>query len=199
MADTWRLFIAIELPPNVRSGLIEIQTQLKKQAPAQTVRWVNPNGIHLTLKFLGDAPVAQIEALKAGLNEAVRGHLPFKLAASGLGCFPNAKKPRVAWVGLQQELDRLAALRDAVEASIVPLGYPTEDRAFSPHLTLGRVRQEARRDDVQRFGELIAHASFKEIYEWEVTGVSLIRSELKPDGAIYTTLFHAPLAPNASG
>lgn len=194
MPDTWRLFIAIELPPEVREGLISIQTSLKKEAPPQTVRWVNPDGIHLTLKFLGDTPLAQLEVLKEKLDAVVQGSPPFMLATSGVGCFPNVRRPRVVWAGIHQAADRVAALRDAVEAHIAPLGFPTENRAFSPHLTLGRVRQEARRADVERLGEMINRATFKEVYEWQVHSVALIRSELKPTGAVYTTLYQAALA-----
>jgi 2'-5' RNA ligase len=198
MPDTWRLFIAIELPREVREGLITIQTLLKKQAPRETVRWVNPDGIHLTLKFLGDAPLTQLDMLKAKLNAAVQNSTPFTLEAGGTGCFPNARKPRVVWAGVHKAEDQLVALRDSVEAQIAPLGYPTEDRAFSPHLTLGRVRQEAPREDVERLGDLIAHTTLKEVYAWQVRSAHLIRSELKPTGAVYTTLYEAlfPGAPH---
>lgn len=191
MPDTWRLFIAIELPREVREGLISIQTLLKKQAPRDTVRWVNPDGIHLTLKFLGDAPLTQLDTLKSRLSEAVQNSALFTLEASGVGCFPNARKPRVVWAGVHQAEGPLVALRDAVEAQIAPLGYPTENRPFSPHLTLGRVRQEAHRDDVARLGDLIAHTTLKEVYAWPVQSANLIRSELKPSGAVYTTVYEA--------
>jgi 2'-5' RNA ligase len=193
MPETWRLFIAVDLPGEVRDGLGRVQLVLKRQSPPETVRWVNPNGIHLTLKFLGDAPAPQCRLLQEKLAEAVRSLPDFSLVASGLGCFPNIHKPRVVWIGIRQSATALAALRDAVENAIAPLGYPTEDRAFSPHLTLGRVRPEARRSDAEQLGNLVAHTDIKEKFEWQVSEVSLIRSELKPAGAVYTTLFHAPL------
>jgi 2'-5' RNA ligase len=193
MAEMWRLFIAIELPPVVLSQLSQIQETLKKHAPPKTVRWVNPEGIHLTLKFLGDVPVIKRGSLEKALANAVEGHAPFKLAAGGLGCFPNSRRPRVAWVGIHDNTEALLALRNAVEASIAPLGYPTENRPFNPHLTLGRVRREARRNDAQQLGELIGSIPTPEPQRWPVTGVSLIRSELKPTGAVYTSLYHAPL------
>ncbi|MBI5959975.1 MAG: RNA 2',3'-cyclic phosphodiesterase [Chloroflexi bacterium] len=193
MPETERLFIAIDLPADVRDGLARIQLALKKQSPPETVRWVNPNGIHLTLKFLGDVPVTQRATIEEKLVSAAQPHGVFSLVAGGLGCFPNALKPRVVWVGVHQSLEPLIALRDAIERAIAPLGYPTEDRAFSPHLTLGRVRQEARRADSQQLGEVVAQTSVKEKFEWHVSDVCLIRSDLKPSGAIYTTLFHAPL------
>jgi 2'-5' RNA ligase len=193
MADMWRLFIAIELPDEVLSGLAGIQTALKEQAPPHTVRWVGADGIHLTLKFLGETPAVKRASLEKALAQAVVGHTPFALATGSLGCFPNARQPRVVWVSIQHDVDALKAVRDAVEEHIAPLGYPTEDRAFNPHLTLGRVHRDARRDDVRQLGDMIANPPVSDIREWQVTGVSLIRSELKPSGAVYTPLFNAPL------
>jgi 2'-5' RNA ligase len=193
MADMWRLFIAVELPSSVLAELAEIQDHLKKRTPPGTVRWVNPGGIHLTLKFLGDVSVTKRDSLEKALANAVEGHAPFTLSTGSLGCFPNADRPRVVWIGLQNQIEALAAVRDAVERLIAPLGYPTEDRSFSPHLTLGRVQREARRDNIQKLGELIANSPTPTAQHWQVTGVSLIRSELKPTGAVYTPLFHAPL------
>jgi RNA 2',3'-cyclic 3'-phosphodiesterase len=193
MPDMWRLFIAIELPSSVLAQLADVQDQLKKRTPPRTVRWVNPDGIHLTLKFLGDVPVIKRDSLEKALAKAVEGHAPFALSTGNLGCFPNTNRPRVAWIGLQNQVEALAALRDAVERLIAPLGYPTEDRPFSPHLTLGRVRREARRDDVQKLGDLIANSPAPSAQRWQVTAISLIRSELKPSGAVYTPLFYAPL------
>jgi 2'-5' RNA ligase len=194
MAEMWRLFIAIELPPAVIAQLTQVQDHLKKHVSSSVVRWVNPNGIHLTLKFLGDAPVEQRQTLEESLAKAVQGHKPFTLAAEGLGCFPNLKQPRVVWIGIHESVEALLALRNAIETRIAPLGYPTEDRAFSPHLTLGRIRREAQRSDAQKFGDLVAHTTPPDPQRWQVQQVSLIRSELKPTGAVYTPLCHAPLA-----
>jgi 2'-5' RNA ligase len=193
MPEMWRLFIAIELPEEVLSALVKIQARLKQQPSSQAVRWVDPKGIHLTLKFLGDVPVDQRDTLQDALTRAVHGLLPFDLATGGLGCFPNPKRPRVVWVGIQGQMDILHTLRDAVEAQIAPLGYPTEDRPFSPHLTLGRVRREADRRDVSRLGELVAGTALEQAVAWHINQVCLIRSELKPSGAVYTSLFQAAL------
>lgn len=192
MADLWRLFIAIELPSEVMSALAEIQTRLKQAVPPRLVKWVDPAGIHLTLKFLGDVPIERRSEMEKALAEAVHDHPVFDLATAGLGCFPNAKRPRVVWVGIQHE-KALQALRDAVEAHISPLGYPTEERSFNPHLTLGRVRREAAPSDVIRLGTVVENATAPEACTWRVESISLIRSELQPDGAVYTELFQAPL------
>lgn len=193
MAEMWRLFIAIELPPPVLAQLNQIEAFLKKSVPPGTVRWVNPEGIHLTLKFLGDVSVTKRDSLEKKLALAVEGRAPFILAAGGLGCFPNTRQPRVVWVGIHESSEALLALRNAVEEHVSPLGYPTEDRPFSPHLTLGRVKREAPRSDAQKLGELIARAPAFDAQRWQVTGIRLIRSELKPSGAVYTPLFDAPI------
>ena len=191
--ESWRLFIAIELPPHVLDHLSALQDWLRERVPPRTVRWVAPQGIHLTLKFLGEVPLQQREALQKALAHAVHPHAPFELAAGGLGCFPNPRRPRVAWVGVHQNAEALRGLRDAVEAHMAPLGYPTETRPFHPHLTLGRVRKDARRQDVQALGTLIAKSAFPQRETWTVHNVALIRSQLKPSGAVYTPLFHASL------
>lgn len=194
MTETWRLFVALELPSDVRAMLADLQERLRPRTPTKTVRWMNPDGIHLTLKFLGDVPSAQRANLEKALEAAVAGRTRFMLDTGLLGCFPNTRRPRVVWVGIRGHIDQLIALRDAVEASIAPLGYPTEDRPFSPHLTLGRVQREANQANVQRLGEMIAGQSGLPSLSWPVTGVTLFRSELKPDGATYSALHQVVLS-----
>jgi 2'-5' RNA ligase len=193
MTETWRLFIALELPSEVKDGLEAIRAQLARQAPPRTVRWVQPDGIHLTLKFLGDAPVARRDELQAALQVAVDDHAPFPITAGDLGCFPNPQRPRVVWVGIREDTGALASLRDSVEKHVAPLGFPTENRPFTPHLTLGRVNRDASRSDLQKLGGLISATAVGDLHTWPVTAASLMRSELKPTGAVYTALHHAAL------
>ncbi|MBN1201212.1 MAG: RNA 2',3'-cyclic phosphodiesterase [Anaerolineae bacterium] len=193
MTDMLRLFIAIELPPNVLSLLSGIQTQIKERVPPRTVRWVNPDGIHLTLKFLGDVPAIRQHTLEQALIDVTRSHTAFELAAGGLGCFPNTRRPRVVWVGVQEQTGALHALRDAIEAHFSPLGFPTEQRPFNPHLTLGRVRREATKHNTAELGTLVANIPPGDTQRWRADAVSLIRSQLKPTGAVYTELVRAPL------
>ena len=107
MSESWRLFIALELPPNVLKAVAQAQTDLKRFIPSQAARWVRPESVHLTLKFLGDAPVGQVEDLKIALVEATAGHSGFELGIQGLGCFPNARRPRVLWLGITGDLKQL--------------------------------------------------------------------------------------------
>ncbi|HML20073.1 MAG TPA: RNA 2',3'-cyclic phosphodiesterase [Aggregatilinea sp.] len=194
--EMWRVFIAVELPNPPLSLLSRTQADLKRQAPAGSVRWVAPEGIHLTLKFLGDVPVTDLDAVRSAMSEAARGHTPFTLETGSLGCFPNATRPRVIWIGIERSRSALNALRDAVETHVAPLGYPTEDRPFSPHLTLGRVRPEARRDALAKLGTLLSDKPTTEHETWTVDRISLMRSELKPGGAVYTEIGQSLLHPS---
>jgi 2'-5' RNA ligase len=193
MSEAWRLFIAIELPDNILAALANLQQRLKQVTPPKTVRWVNPGGIHLTLKFLGDVPVARRPVIEKALEQAVHDHDELDLRAGGLGCFPNTRRPRVLWVGISGQTEALAALRDSVEALIAPLGFPTENRPFDPHLTLGRVQRHASKDHIAHVGQVIADAEPGTPLGWHAGGVTLIRSQLNPGGAVYTPLCHVPL------
>ncbi len=193
MTVTYRLFIAVELPTDVVDALGGIQSDLKRVMPSRVVRWTRPEGIHLTLKFLGDVASDRVDDLQKGLLDAVSGHEPFSLDIEGLGGFPNPKRPRVIWVGVIGDTHRLAALQNGVEKAIAPLGFPAEDRPFTPHLTLGRIQNHASRDDIARAGQIVEERDLGRIARWRVGSISLIRSQLKPDGAVYTQLIDAKL------
>lgn len=144
------------------------------------LKWVNPAGIHLTLKFLGEITPAQAEQVKAGVQKAASGGA-FTLRVGQLGCFPNPRRPKVLWVGIEGEVDKLQQLRDTVEAEIAPLGFPTEDRPFNPHLTLARTHRRTAL-------EALATHEIGHVGEWHISELSVMRSVLKPTGAEYTAL-----------
>ena len=189
-----RSFIAIELSEDILSAIADLQRQLKKQVPEGTVRWVKPGGIHLTLQFLGDVPVVKINSIAQALTAACAPFHPFSVTVGGLGCFPNAKRPRVTWVGVDEPTGTLAALQKAIERAMVPLGFTPERRAFHPHLTLGRTKRQATRDQAQALGTLITTTQIPFLGQMNVRQVCLIRSDLRPTGAVYTRLAAAPLA-----
>lgn len=193
---TMRTFIANELSEELREELGLLQDHLRSQMPRGSVRWVRLEGIHLTLKFLGDTPLEQVDQVKAALAEAAAQSSPFRITLRGLGCFPNTRRPRVIWVGLEEPSGALQRLRDAVEARVAPVGFPTEGRKFSPHLTLGRVQRHASSSEVREIGERVAASTTGLVGEMEVSTVSYIRSDLKPSGAVYTTLLEAKLKGN---
>jgi 2'-5' RNA ligase len=191
--DAIRAFIAIELPEPILAELGKLEARLKPQLPREPIRWVKADSIHLTLKFLGQVPSDQLEMISLSLRVAVTAHAPFTLEVKGAGCFPDIHRPRVVWVGVQENDHRLHALQRAVENAIEPLGYPTEIRDFTPHLTLGRVARDVRQADQKKIGDVVQAAGVGTLGRWEVRQLALIKSDLKPSGAEYTILAYAPL------
>ena len=188
-----RTFIAIELSESIKDDLTKLQERFKGEAPRGSVRWVRSEGIHLTLKFLGDVPADQIGEISRALQRSCQGFAPFSLLCGGLGCFPNLKRPRVVWVGIQEETGTLAQLQKAIEENVASLGYPTEKRKFSPHLTLGRVQRRVSSGDQRRLGELVGASEIGILGRMEVQSVNLMRSDLRPSGAVYTRLAEVEL------
>ncbi len=193
--DAIRAFIAIELPESILEELGNIEARLKPLMPPDCIRWVKPDSIHLTLKFLGQTPADQIALIISSLKNAVGSLHALTLEIAGAGCFPNLHRPRVVWVGVKEEgSGALQHVQRAVENAIAPLGYPTEQRAFSPHLTLGRLARDVRPTDLKHVGDVVSASNVGSLGRWDVTHVALIKSDLKPAGAVYTVLARAPLA-----
>jgi len=167
-----RSFIAIELP---------------QEHPG--VKWVDPESVHLTLKFLGNIPSGRVPEIEGAVREAARGVPAFHLEVGGLGVFPNPQRPRVAWVAVRGEVERLAGLQKGIDSVLLPLGFPRESRPFTPHLTLARVRERASPQERRRFGELVMSTKFEARLPLEVSAISLMRSRLTPAGAIYSRIF----------
>jgi 2'-5' RNA ligase len=188
-----RTFIAIELPEETRQKLAAIQEQLKQSRAA--VRWVRPSSIHLTLKFLGNVHPEQVEDIAAAAALAVRDEAPISLCAGGMGAFPSVRKPRVVWVGLGGEVERLAKIQAGVESVLEPLGFAREGRGFRPHLTLGRVKDRRR---LQGLIDAMSTLTLPEFNSFDADEIILYKSDLRPTGAIYTKLHRIPLAAPAS-
>lgn len=188
-----RLFVAVELPEAVLAGMGEVQQGLKRRLGTQAVRWVDPRSSHLTLKFLGDTDERRVPELEQAIAAVCAAVAPTEVYLSGLGVFPNARRPRVIWVGLGGAVTALAALQAQVEAALSHVGFAPEERAFSPHLTLGRVREGATPADYAAIASALAAAAEVPAAALPVTEVSLMRSVLKPQGAEYSCLYAAPL------
>ncbi len=181
-----RSFIAIELPDKLKLRLGQLEAQLKSDKQPW-VKWVNPNSIHLTLKFLGNiAPDKSSEVTRA-MEEAAQEIPPFHLEIKVLGVFPNLKRVQVVWVGISGEVDKLSKLQQRIESNLARLGFAPESRPFTPHLTLARLRNQASSDERQRFGQLIADTKF-EVGTIKVDAISLMRSQLTREGAIYSRI-----------
>jgi len=182
-----RSFIAIELPPKAKQGLAKLRTALEKNEQ-KFVKWVDPAGIHLTLKFLGNIPFKQVAEISKAIEDAASGVLTFSLEISGIGVFPNPKQPRVFWVGIGGELDKLSVLQQNIDSTLASLGFAREERPFMPHLTLARVRQGTSLEERRTFGEFVTSTTFEDSYHIEVEALNLMKSQLTPAGAIYTRL-----------
>jgi len=193
---TVRAFIAIELPPDILAQIGRLQSRVQQDVPPGLVRWVQPEGIHLTLKFLGDVEGSRLPEIEAALCSACAPHPPFTLQIGGMGCFPNPRRPRVVWVGVQDAGETLARLQQAVENAISSLGFPPDRRGFHPHLTLGRVKDARptaqKQAEWEALGTYTARAQVR-VGQVGVDAVHLMRSELRPSGAVYSELAVCPL------
>lgn len=190
--ESVRAFVAIELPSSVKSALSQLQDNLKRSEHA-SVKWVNTGSIHLTLKFLGNIATETIPELTRVISEAARGITPFHLELGEMGVFPNLRAPRVVWVGLRGETATLSVLQENIESALIPLGFPPESRAFSPHLTLGRVREKASPGERRSLGQAVASSKVASMEPFPVDSVSLMRSTLTREGAVYSRLYSVAL------
>jgi len=181
ISETFRAFIAIDLPESVKSFLSEAQAALKLYG--FQVKWVRPQNIHLTLKFLGDTATADSDKIVEAMTLAARNCPIVSLTAKGVGVFPNVRRPRVIWAGLNGQIETLANLQQTLDAHLADLGFATDTRAFKSHLTLGRVKGKIASD------RMIAAIDKLEEFEsesFEIHQVILFKSELRPSGAVYT-------------
>ena len=185
--DKIRTFIAIELPSDVKTTLNRLQIDLGANKN-NSVKWVNPESIHLTLKFLGNVDTEAIPKISTAITIAVKNAKPFSLSLSELGAFPNTRSPRVIWVGLKGDTDMLSGLQKNLEQSLAAIGFLPENKPFSPHLTLGRVRNGVRPNQRRALAERLSVAKLKTRPEMYVTSINLMKSDLTPQGAIYTQL-----------
>ena len=182
-----RAFIAVELPAELKKELSELEGRLKKNSPP-VVKWVDPKNIHITLKFLGEISEDNIDELMLAIEESAQGIQPFQLEVSEVGAFPNLERVQVLWVGVKGELEKITRLQKSIELNTEQLGFPRESRDFSPHLTLGRVRDETRPNERQRLGKLLADTSFTTLHNVNVDAINLMKSQLTPTGPIYTCI-----------
>jgi 2'-5' RNA ligase len=189
MSNSIRAFIAIDMPDDVTAALNGLQQELKSMR--LTVRWVRPENIHLTLKFLGDIKPADIETIAGAMADAVEDWPPFMLTLSGIGFFPGVNRPRVIWVGLGGETRHLTDLQSYLADRLAAVGFPREKRSYQAHLTLGRIRQAKRSD---QFKPVLQQFSDWSDEEFTADRISLLRSDLKPSGAVYTVLKQVKLS-----
>lgn len=183
MSNTIRTFIAIELPEKIIYTISKVQEEIKSYG--LKIRWVRPENIHLTLKFLGDIKTADTEKVARAVSESATGYPALSLAVKGIGVFPGIKKPRVLWLGISKQLDLLTALQKTLDEKLEAMGFPKEKRPFRGHLTLGRIKSV--------IDPKTLHDVLKEFIQFEsepffADRIILYKSDLKPNGAVYTKL-----------
>jgi len=187
-----RSFVAVKLEPHIRAVLGKAIARLRAEEGGGLVRWVSPESIHLTLKFLGDVDASRISVVNRALDRVSAAHAPFELALGDLGCFPNPRRARVFWIGAEDSEGRLETLVASLEDTLARVGFDPESRPFAAHLTLGRVRRGAPPSRVAP----LASESVLDLTRGltiAVSGISLMRSDLTPSGAVYSQLHYAAL------
>jgi len=188
-----RAFIAIEFSGRVCEAIQKQTSRLRQTLGDDLVRWVSASNMHLTLKFLGDTTSSYLDFLKQLLIHEADAHPQFDLQLGGLGAFPTPRRPRLLWIGIHAPAD-LVSLQKGIEAGAVRLGYEQEERAFSPHLTIGRVRQNINPPELQKVRTALDTIQLGNISVVRVDSIHLFKSDLHPGGSIYTKLFSVPLS-----
>jgi RNA 2',3'-cyclic 3'-phosphodiesterase len=193
--DKLRLFVALTVPDAVREEMLRVQRELQPLAPRGVVRWTKPDQFHLTLRFLGDVSSDRVTGLQDSLRAVCSGEAPLHLCAQGVGFFPNARSPRVIWIGITDGEKRLVDFQRKIEDAVRPFSVESGGERFAGHVTLGRVKP-CKRSEI---GELAANAGTRQnrkFGEWTAREIEIIRSELSSAGARHTSLAAFPLGGN---
>ncbi len=193
--EVFRSFIAVDIPAGVQEALGQVEDKLRERLPDTPIRWVEPEKIHLTLKFLGDVSRENLDMVKKILSSEVAKRQAMEIGIGGMGAFPKMRHPRVVWVGVEAP-EELHALRRGIEDGVARLGYEYDKYDFTPHLTLGRVSRKASSREVRNVGKVLHDFQVGFIGVARVDKVHIYRSDLQPDGAVYTRLFTASLEEN---
>jgi 2'-5' RNA ligase len=179
-----RSFLAFELPPQIRHVLSDVFEKLKKTS--LDARWVRPEGIHLTVIFMGDTREEDISPISEFTGGVCSRYGPFTMALNGMGCFPNSRNPRVLWLGVEGTLERMSRFRDEMQRGLTPFGIQQEKRDFRPHLTLGRFKKPPKKaSDLEK---LLSENRGLTSPACSLNELILFKSDLRPGGAVYTKM-----------
>ncbi len=187
-----RAFIAIDLSPEIQHRLDDVVHIYKAQLNKIPIRWVAASNIHLTLKFLGDVSLSNLNILTDMIQTEISAHHQFDISVGGSGAFPNTRQPRIIWIGVEAPPE-LTAIQNGIEVTTSRLGYTRVERAFSAHLTLGRVSRNATSQDVKAISKALETIRVGFLGATCVEKVHLYRSDLQPTGAVYTQIFSSSL------
>jgi len=186
-ASLLRLFIAISIPEPVRDEIIRVQRELQPLVPRDVARWARSDQFHLTLRFLGDVPADGVEDLKKSVGAVCRNVRPLFLRAEGVGFFPNPRSPRIIWVGIDDREGRLIDLQKQIETAVGQFSPDPGEKNFTGHATLGRLKNP-RPADIRDLASRAQSLEKRLFGEWTAHEIEIIRSELSPVGARYTSL-----------
>jgi len=190
--QTIRCFIAVDLPSEIKKGISSQITLIDSQIPKGSVRWVDQVNLHLTIKFLGEIQALQVNKIQNVLDLVLRSVPEFDMAIAGAGLFPSARKPRIIWLGITPAHE-VTWLAEKVESAMQSLGFNPEERAFSPHLTIGRVSRDVSDTVLPAITAAVMKNQPGEIGVIHTQSLTIYRSDLRPRGPIYTPLAHVQL------
>lgn len=182
-----RAFVAIELSADAKRALAALIQSLRNRR-IDGLRLVRPEGIHLTLKFLGNINASRVPSIAEALAAASARHAPFRLTLTAPGFFPSADRARVLWIGVGGDMRPLIDLQRDVDQTLAALGFAAEKRPFNPHLTIARMRDSAARADRRRAAYALAAYPLPPGIAVSANAISLMQSELRPGGAVYTRI-----------
>jgi 2'-5' RNA ligase len=189
----FRLFIAIETPPEIKTRLGEVRDRLKESGA--DVKWEPNEKLHATLKFLGATDEGLLPEIVSYIEGVARRYTPLSLKYTGVGCFPNHRAPRIVWIGMEDLKGNILALQQDTENVLVPLGFKREERPFHAHVTLGRVKSDRKIESLLRMMESVTFES----QPVTIGELAIVKSELRPSGSVYTILKKIPLTADNAG
>jgi 2'-5' RNA ligase len=187
-----RSFLAFELTPEIKQIVSRVLTEAAQAT--RDVRWVRAAGIHLTVIFLGHVREEELSAIEDAAQRVCLNYRPFDVSLRGMGCFPNERNPRVIWLGLHGATERMSRFRDELQRGLEPFGVRSEKRPFRPHLTLGRIRKGRGGGGRGEVSALLRAYQDLTGVDWPLAELVLFKSDLRPNGAVYTKLKAWPLS-----
>ncbi len=185
-----RTFLAVDIPKEIKDSMEKIQYRLRNSLKEGMIRWTKPNSVHLTIKFFGSISDRDIEHITGLLKDSVKGFKPFELTAEKVGVFPNARQPRVLWLGITGGDNSFMTLQKQIDDDLHGIGFPREERPFRPHLTLGRTKAHR---GIEGLSGVLEEFKDYRAGTFPAAGLTLYRSDLRPEGPIYTKLGYFPL------
>jgi len=190
--QTLRTFIAVDFPIEIKEKIIEITAYFQSKLPPAQIKWVEPDHMHLTLKFMGETPHDKLVQIKQSIHQVISVFPSFEIEIKALGMYPNNQRPRVIWLGINAE-NHLILLHNQLDQALKGEGIKSDRRPFSPHLTIGRVRRNADQESIIQIGKILSQFKIASLGSIKIDEILYYQSVLTPQGPIYTILQSTPL------